>query len=486
MLWESERGTQRVARVCRVAAALGLAPGMRLADTRARVPTLEARPLDAEADAAGLARLTAWCERYSPWVAGDGTDAIRLDITGVAHLFGGEEALAGDLLARLEGFGLTAQLATAPTPGAAWALAHYGDGKIRIVPEGGTRAALAALPVAALRLEKDVVADLLHLGLTRIEPLGQMPATALAARFGPVLAARVDQVMGRRGEAISPLRPPPELLRRLVFPEPIGTPEDIARAAGRLAYDLAEALARAELGARRLEFSLYLAAGGIERITVGCARPSRDPAHLRRLLEERAGGLAAGFGADVITLAATASERLAARQENFHRLASGPASAAALDRDPELGLLIDRLGNRLGVRNLLRAVPRESHLPERAVRVVAPLSPPQGGGWDEGLAGPVRLLAAPEPVEVMAEVPDGPPVRFRWRGRGHRVARADGPERLAPEWWRPTGASGRTRDYYRLEDENGTRFWIYRDGLYTPAAGEPDTEPRWYLHGFFA
>lgn len=187
----------------------------------------------------------------------------------------------------------------------------------------------------------------------------------------------------------------------------------------------------------------------------------------------------------MITLAATASERLAARQENFHRLASGPASAAALDRDPELGLLIDRLGNRLGVRNLLRAVPREPSAGAcGACR--RPLSPPQGGGWDEGLAGPVRLLAAPEPVEVMAEVPDGPPVRFRWRGRGHRVARADGPERLAPEWWRPTGASGRTRDYYRLEDENGTRFWIYRDGLYTPAAGEPDTEPRWYLHGFFA
>ena len=461
MLWESERGTQRVARACRVATTLGLAPGMRLADARARVPGLEARPLTAGADAAALDRLAAWCERYSPWVASDGADAVRLNVTGVAHLFGGEEALAGNLVARLEDFGLTARVAIAPTPGAAWALAHYGEGKIRIVADGGTRAALAALPVAALRLEHAVVADLLHLGLARVEPLGQMPAAALAARFGPALAAWVDQVLGRSGEPISPARPPPERLRRLVFPEPIGTPEDIARAAGRLAHELAGDLARAGLGARRLEFTLYLAAGDFARIVVGCARPSRDPAHLRRLLEERSGGLAAGFGADVVTLAATATERLAAEQVDFHRLAPTGEGVAALDRDPGLGLLIDRLGNRLGHSNLLRAAPRESHLPERAVRVVGPLSPPRGGGWDEGLAHPVRLLVAPEPIEVFAEVPDGPrstsagvagatgsPVprdRSTWRpSGGARRAPAGGPATTTAWRTRPAPASGST------------------------------------------
>ena len=237
-------------------------------------------------------------------------------------------------------------------------------------------------------------------------------------------------MLGRSAEPISPAHPPPERLRRLVFPEPIGTPEDIARAAGRLAHELAGDLARAGLAARRLEFTLYLAAGGIERIAVGCARPSRDPAHL----------CAAGFGADVVTLAATATERLAAEQVDFQRLAPVGEGAAALDRGPGLSLLIDRLGHS----NLLRAAPCESHLPERAVRVVVPLSPLQGGGWDKG------------------------------------------PERLAPEWWRPASTGGRTRDYYRLEDEAGARFWIYRDGLYTPPAGEPDEAPRWYLHEFFA
>ncbi len=488
VLWETDRGTERVARVNPAAGALGLVPGMRLADARAREPDLEARPLAASADQAALERLAAWCERYSPWVARDGEDGIRLDVTGVAHLFGGEAALLAGLEARLGDFGLTARAAIADTPGAAWALARHGDPLARLAGEGGTRAAIAALPVAALRLPAETVEDLLQLGLARVEPLTQMPSAALAARFGPALAARLDQVLGRVAEPISPARPPPELLCRLVFAEPIGTPADISRAAGHLARDLARELARAGLGARRLEFALYLASGGVERITVGCARPSRDPAHLRRLLEERSGGLAAGFGADVITLAATAVATLDPHQLGFHRLAAADG-AAPLDRDPELGLLIDRLGNRLGLRNILRAAPRESHLPERAVRVVAPLSPPQGGGWDEGLARPVRLLPAPEPVEVVAEVPDGPPARFRWRGHDHRIARADGPERLAPEWWRAggeRGAGGRTRDYYRLEDETGARFWLYRDGLYEPAAGEPDEAPRWYLHGVFA
>ncbi len=464
---------------------------MRLADARAMLPELRVRPLAAAADRAALDRLAAWCERYSPWVAPDGEDAIRLDVTGVAHLFGGEAALARDLEARLADFGLTARVAIADTPGAAWALARHGPASARLAPPGALRASLASLPVAALRLPAATVEDLLHLGLARIEPLTQMPSAALATRFGPALAARLDRVLGRVAEPISPERPPPRLLRRLVFAEPIGTPGDIAQAAGRLAEALSADLAREGLGARRLEFSLYLASGGIERVAVGCARPSRDPAHLRRLLEARLGGLAAGFGADVITLAATATEALAAHQLDFHRLAPADDSAAPappLDRDPELGLLIDRLGNRLGLANITRPAPRESHLPERAVRIVAPLSPPRGGGWDAEWARPVRLLPAPEPVEVVAEVPDGPPASFRWRGQGYRIARADGPERIAPEWWRPAGRGGRggrTRDYYRLEDETGARFWVYRDGLHGRAESAA-SPPRWYLHGFFA
>ncbi len=459
---------------------------MTLADARARVPVLVVHAVAPTADRRALQRLADWCGRYSPWVAVDGEDGIKLEITGSAHLFGGEAALLADLEARLAGFGVAARGAIAETLGGAWGLARFAPEPWTLMPAGALRSALAPLPVAALRLPPETVEGLDRLGLALIESLIDMAPAPLAARFGPTLVRRLAAALGREAEPVSPDRPAPDFLARLVFPEPIATRSDIAAAAARLVEDLAVLLAGREKGARRLDFTLYLATGGVRRIGVGCSRPSRDPAHLLRLLEERLTGLEAGFGADVMTLAAPVVETLAAAQLTFARLeavAEAPG-ARAWAADPELGLLIDRLGNRLGFRNVARLAPRQSRLPERALRVVAPLAPAQGGIWAPDLPRPVQLLPAPERVEAVAEVPDGPPVLFHWRGRVHRVALADGPERIAPEWWRQGAARGgaaRTRDYYRLEDQDGVRFWVYRDGLFSA-----DEVPRWYLHGLFA
>lgn len=472
-LTRAAEGTERLAHVNRPAAALGLRSGMTLADARALLPALAVRPATPEADAEALQRLADWCGRYSPWVAVDGEDGIRLDVTGATHLFGGEAALIEGLQARLAGFGLEARLAIAGGLGAAWGLARFAPAA-RTVAAGDPRPALAPLPVEALRLPPEAVDGLKALGLGRIEHLLAIPPAPLAARFGRALTDRLAQALGRAAEPISPDRPAPDILARLVFPEPVAALADIAAALARLARTLCLSLAAAEQGARRLELSLYLAAGGVSRLDAGCSRPSREPRHLERLFAERLSGLEAGFGADVMTLAATAVEPLPAAQLGLRQV--GPPA-----EDADLGVLIDRLGNRLGLANVVRPAPRQSHLPERAVRVVAPLAPAEDGIWGPDLPRPVRLLPAPELVEAMAEVPDGPPILFRWRGRTHRVARADGPERIAPEWWRPRTAPARVRDYYRLEDGEGARFWVYRDGPFRAGAS-----PRWYLHGLFA
>ena len=464
---------------------------MTLADARALSPGLRVHGARPEADQQGLQRLTEWCGRYSPWVASDGADGIKLDITGCAHLFGGEAALLADLEQRLGGFGVSVRAAVADSLGAAWGLARFSATARTVARPGEGAASLAPLPVAALGLSVEMVEGLERLGLGTIGKLARLPPPTLAARFGSKLVRRLDRALGREEEPVSPDPPASPFDSRLVFAEPIGRDEDIAAAAEQLTAALCAQLAAAEQGARRLVLRLYLSDGGIERLAVGCSRPSRDPGHLSRLLRERLANLEIGFGADVIALASPEVAALGAVQLPLGRLdrpagsGSLAESAGTATADPDLGLLIDRLGNRLGFTNIARLAPFQSHLPERAVQVLAPLAPPRGGAWASDLPRPVRLLPAPELVEAVAEIPDGPPLLFRWRGRTHQVARADGPERIAPEWWHHPGRRGRrapkTRDYYRVEDGEGARFWLYREGLF----GGAET-PRWYLHGLFA
>jgi len=493
------------------AEAAGIAPGLSLADARAREPGLSAIAADPTADAASLAELAEWCRRYTPVVGVDGADGIWLDITGCAHLFGGEAALVADLANRLARFGLDLRLGLADTAGAAWAAARYG--RSTIVEHGDARAALAPLPVAGLRLLPEAVETLQRLGLRSIGDLYTLPRAPLAARFGGghagrALAAgvvgRLDQALGRASETIAALRPVPAFIERTVLAEPIMTAEAIAAAVRRLIGRLMRALERAQAGARRIELEIYRVDGAARRLAIGTSRPARDADALFRLFAEKLELIDPGFGIDALVLAAPVVEKLGAAQLAIDAADRGSGADQAADAAAPL---IDRLANRLGTDAVFGFDAVESHVPERGqCRMPAIAARPTGGTRpnarsrasfgrrrDRPAPRPLRLFARPEPVEVIAGVPDHPPAQFRWRGRGYRIARAEGPERIAPEWWRGAAAKtdadmaaltpgpmGAARDYYRVEDEAGRRFWLFRAGLYGAA-----DEPCWFLHGLF-
>ena len=458
------------------AALVGLAPGMSLADARARLPELRLVDADPAGDAKALAEFADWCGRFSPWTSVDGADGIWLDITGCVPLAESEAALVRDLVDRAARLGFTARAAVADTAGAAWALARYGGGPVCVLAGGEARAALAPLPVAGLRLPAEIVQDLKRLGLKQIGDLYGMARAPLAPRFGEAVARRLDQALGLLDEPISPRQPiVPRLVRRILA-EPISTPDAIEHGLSQLMALLCRQLEEDGLGARRLELACFRVDARVERIAIGTSQPSHEPAHLGRLMTEKIGQIAPGFGIELLQLRALAVEPLAARQLGLD----------AQKADGTVAPLVDRLANRLGAGNVLRLVPENSHLPERAARAVSMLDTRHDAkrlqDWPAGRPRPIRLLAYPDPIEVMAPVPDDPPLMFRWRRVPHRVRRAEGPERIALEWWRePAAGTDGIRDYYRVEDEAGRRFWLYRRGLY-----RPETPPAWFLHGFFA
>jgi protein ImuB len=478
-------GRRIITAVGPLAAAEGIMPGMGVADARALDPGLLIEDADFIADAQALTKLAAWCDRFSPWVTPCGTDGILLDVTGCAHLFGDEFGLASQTVARLARQGIEARAAIADTLGAAWALSRFGgmrSGAAISVPPGETQHMLADLPVAALRLEPEIVALLERLGLQRIGELYPLPRAALAARCGDSVALRLDQALGLAAEPLSPVPPAPLLWSRRSCPEPIATAEAIAAALHELLQQLTRRLGEDGLGARRISLAAYRVDGRIERIAIGTAFPTRDMRHLWRLFEEKRSRIDPSLGIEDLVLTAESVETLAATQ-------LGLDGEAARSDSADLAALVDRLANRLGLRALARPVLRESHIPERAVRFVGPLAEPQTPArWNAQQRRPIRLLPRPEPIEAMAPIPDDPPRLFRWRQRAHRVRYADGPERIAAEWWRRPGAPApesrdddQARDYYRVEDEDGQRFWLYRAGLYRPDVAPP----RWFLHGFF-
>lgn len=461
-----------IAAVNLAAEASGVFPGQRLADARALTLALEVAEHDPAGDAKALERLAAWCGRYTPSVACDGRDGLFLDVTGCAHLFGGEEAMLADLSARVAAMGFAVRAGLAETPGAAWAVARFAESAI--VPAGEAAEALADLPIAGLRLAPATAGELARLGLKRIGQLYGFPRAPLAARFGDEVARRLDQALGRDDEPISPRHPAPPYRVRLALPEPIVAVEDIARGVRRLLHGLCQRLQRDQRGLRRLELVLFRVDGTFARAHLGTARPVRDVDHLMRLLSEHLGRLDPGFGVETMVLSAPVTEPLPPEEIGLDL----PGAESSSREDAALAALVDRLGNRLGGRGVFRLVARESHVPERAVAAVPALAETSGRCWRCNRARPLRLFAPPQPVEAVAPVPDDPPVMFRWRDLNHRVLAAQGPERIAGEWWR----DGMTlRDYYRVEDAEGRRFWLYREGLYRPEA-----PPRWFLHGVFA
>ncbi|GHC59422.1 DUF6504 family protein [Neogemmobacter tilapiae] len=454
----------------RAARLAGVKIGGRVVDMRAFCPDLRVEEADLSNDLADLARLALWARRWCPWTAVDGADGLILDTTGSDHLWGGEAMMLAQIEGDLSGLGLSARLALAPTWGAAWALARYGG--VRAIWRGGSD--LAGLPVAALRLEKETALLLHRLGLKSIGDLAALPRLALARRFvkaelgqNPLL--RLDQMTGHLPEPLAPPEAPPLFRAIARLAEPIMDPTYHLPS---LCADLAGVLAKAGHGARRLRLTVYRTDGEISRIEVALASASREAEHMGFLFRDRLEKINPGFGFDLITLEALVSETLGVVQA---QLAGGE------DASLELARLVDRLTVRFGAAALSQPLARASHIPERAEGRVSPLAVIENK--PKPLAErPPRLLDPAEEVQVLYAVPEGPPAQFRWRRQMHRVTRYQGPERIAPEWWQDRPGT-RLRDYFKVEDEGGQRFWLYREGQYEDGRGG---DPRWFLHGIFA
>jgi protein ImuB len=512
----SVKSAQRIVALNDTAARLGLKPGMALADARAMYPSLPAAEADHEADRRLLESVADWCDRYTPLVGLDPPDRLMLDVTGCAHLFGGEAALVRDLIERLNRQGFAARIAIAGTAGCASGVARYGEQTI--VPRGEVDAVMRPLPIAALRIDAAIVAELAAMGLKRVADLMARPRAPLAARFGEALIRRLDQALGCEDEPIAPRLPLPSAIAEQRFAEPVALEASVLGTIEHLAHELGRVLERRGEGARLLQVALFRTDGAVHRLEIGTGAPLRDAARVRRLFEDRLATLGdacdPGFGYDVIRLSALLTERCDPVQTGF-----AARSQAGDSHGEELAHLIDRLGARFGLRRICRLMPQDTHIPEFAVAAVpahavgrhpevraaasreprratarvlqrpssfeAPLrEAPQDDDTQDSLSPirPLRLFERPEPVEAIAEVPDGPPVRFRWRHVLHEVAHAEGPERIAMEWWRDASGRALTRDYFRIESRAGARVWLYREGLYSR-----ETErPRWYLHGLFA
>ncbi|MDF2234032.1 DNA polymerase Y family protein [Albimonas sp. CAU 1670] len=551
---------------CNAAAeAAGLGPGMGLADARAIHPALATRMRDRLGEARFREGLLRWAGRFSPWVAPEappdtpelaGEGGLALDVTGCAHLFGGEAAMAARMIEELAALGLSAQAGVADSRGAAWALARCGlataapgqddpadaplpgrdgdairqdahatrvrspsrsgpaggaprgswarprgagrrprgaegalqavqQGAAAIAPPGGSREALAGLPVAALRLPPSVAAALARLGLRRIGDLYGIPRSTLARRFGIELPTRLDQALAQAPEPVSPVRPPRPHAVRLTLPEPIGLRADLEAALARLLLRLAERLEEEGLGARRLRLAIRRVDGGEQAREVGLARPGRDPDRLARLFEQALDAFDAGFGIDAVRLEATVVEPLHMVQRRGHFEARAEAEAR---RKPgggdEFADLLGRLGSRIGLDRLLRFEAADTHIPEKTARLVpAAYAPASRTPWPAPPGPRPALMLRPEPLRILE--PGRPPPAFRWRRLERRLSFVEGPERIAPEWWLddPDWRTG-PRDYWRVETERGDRLWLFQ--ALGRAAVAPGEQPAWFVQGIFA
>ncbi|SIQ87802.1 protein ImuB [Rhizobium sp. RU20A] len=478
----------RIAALDRVAEGAGLRPGLGIAEARAMLPKLDVMPADPAADRSFLAGIADWCDRYTPLVGIDGSDGLFLDITGCAHLHGGEKALMADLLARLFHLGLEARATIAATPGLAWALARFGAAPAHIVDAGAEEEMLVPLPLASLRLPADMRDGLARLGLVSVHDILTMPRAPLVRRFGPLPLLRLDQALGREDEPISPRRPVALLAAERRLASPVVAQDDILAITLSLATSLRPGLEARGQGGRTFELQLFRIDSRVFRLAVGASAPLADPARIAGLFRERLAALHddidAGFGFEMLQLRVLSAESATPRQTDL-------ATAGAEDR-PLTGF-IDQVTARLGPESLEVMLRQESHVPERAASFLPATEAPSPDAPIRqktplaaravaaiGAVRPLRLFARPEPVEATAEVPEGPPMSFRWRRALYRVRHAEGPERIASEWW-IDGEDWPVRDYFRVEDVEGRRFWLFREGFFSDI-----TMPRWFLHGLFA
>lgn len=438
----------------------GLSRGMGWSDARAFCPTLQTQPADLVADQRFLHILARWAKRYCPWVGLEGTDGLVLDITGSSHLFGGEAAMLDDMRLRLTRAGLSVRFGVADTRGAAWGLARYGEG---IAEPGLTLGALGRLPVVALRLSDKASVTLQRLGNRAISDLAGLPRSTVTRRFGPEVMLRLDQALGAQPEELSPLPDPPRFSVRMTLPDPIGLAADVTAGTARLLDQLCDRLNAREMGARSLELTLRRVDQANQSVELRLARPMRDAARILPLFERGIAEVDAGYGIDQLRLVATQVEPLAVKQISHVRG----------DQTHKLDDLITRIGNRIGLENVQRFLPADSHIPERSFIVAhAAWSNPEGP-WVAITQRPLQLFA---PESIQAHGPR-PPQHFRWRRMSMTAARITGPERIAPEWWLSdeNWRSG-VRDYWKVETKQGRRLWLF----HTPQS------PGWFVQGEFA
>ncbi|WP_321575931.1 DUF6504 family protein [Sneathiella sp. P13V-1] len=466
----------------------GITAGLPLADAKALFPELRTEEAAPARDLEGLKRLALWCLRYSPLVTTHPPDGIAIDITGCAHLFDGEDAMLRLIEHQMQVFDLSAQLALSDTIGASWAAARFMKTSRTILTEGAQRRALAPLPVEALRLPPDIVLRLKQVGIRQISSLIDAPKPPLVTRFGAELVTRLEQAIGQSAEIFNPIAPAPIYEVRRPLMEPIRHLEAVELILEDMATNISAQLLQDNAAARRLDLFLFRVDGHVERLEARTSRLCNKAEHITLLFKERLSRLQEeidiGFGYDLLLLGVYDVEPAEEKQLNWAPLKREEETSLSSE---EISRLLDRFGNRFGFDRILHFQPFESHIPEKAIQVEVFSNRNRSSQWasqkENSSARPFLLLDRVEPITVLAEVPDGPPIRFQWRRQQHEVIAADGPERIAPEWWQTTKVeqSFQTRDYYRVEDQQGRRFWLYRDGLYN----REQDHPRWFMQGLF-
>ena len=471
------------------AARLGLDIGLPLANARAICPQLRVFDADEAADAKALNAIAEWCDRFTPLVALDSPHGLFLDITGCVHLFGGEAAMMRLVCDVLTAQGFAVSAAIAGTSVCARTITRHVHG--RIVRDGEEADAVKPLPVFALGADDAITIGLRRAGLKTIGDVASRARHEITARFGAEFTTRLEQALGQSDAPISPRKPLPDYIVEKRFAEPVATDAVISATLSRLAQMLVGTMAQQGKGARRLEANFFRTDGAVRTIVVDTGQPVTRSEVIDRLFRERLDALSdpldPGFGFDLIRLSASRTEIVVQQQRDL--------DANVHDND-ELAALIDRIAARIGGRRVVVHLPQDTHMPERAV-MAAPaqhhLAAAARAVWPARAEGepplrPLRLFERPEEIKVIAQVPDGPPARFVWRRATHAVVRAEGPERVAMEWWR-SQSEMLTRDYFRVEDEAGLRFWLYRDGLYDREIEQEEgkaVQPNWFMHGLFA
>ncbi|MDQ3279418.1 MAG: DNA polymerase Y family protein [Bacteroidota bacterium] len=469
VLTEMAHGRQVIKAANTLAEAKGVFTGTVLADARAVLPSLQAFDYKRGLTEQLLQRIAEWCIRFTPVAAPDEPEGVVLDATGCAHLWGSEAAYLGDISKRFNAKGYQIRIAMADSIGAAWAVARYAAVS-GVVEEGKQGEALLTLPPAALRLDTATTERLHKLGLSQVKNFIAMPQTALRRRFGVTMLKRLHQALGDEEEGINPVYPLVPYQERLPCFEPILRIEGINIALQHLLAGLCQRLLKEGKGLRAAYFRCYRADGGAQGIEIGTSRPSANAEHLFRLFELKLSTLEPKGGIDLFVLEATRVEDALPLQETLWKAKSGLA-------DPALAELVDRLANKLGADAVQRYLPAERWWPEQSVKKTSSLQELPDTAWRADSPRPLQLLSVPERIDVTAPIPDYPPMNFRYKGKLHKVVRADGPERIEQEWW---VQEGEHRDYYCVEDEEGCRYWLFRLGHYTA-----EKKSSWYLHGFF-